>query len=533
LWTASPDGSRRRHLFYAAALIVICGMAILIGAPPAFKYADDFSQFFDGGWRVLNGQRPHLDFYSPFGVFFYFPTAVGLMFSHNARALGYSNAFVAIIIGVWAYSTARRHMNSSASIFAALFLALLATAPYPIGESPWMSSYAMIYNRQGYSLLGILLIESYGALKREVVHKRLEAIGNLSNGVVCGILCFLKPSYFVMSVVILTAALVCRRQSRTGFLWLAGGFSVVALGVLCFLRFDIGALFNDLSMVAGARSTGFGVPKFLESVVGSFFPFATLMVCAILAHRTTKSTANENAGGTGYFHQHRQIIFAAVVSLAGFLLLLTNWQHGGLPLNALFAIVLASEIHPERLLTVADDGRRRLGVGLLVITMMVALPALGSDALGFGYGVWESRHWRGSGTNMFNSETLAGFVIPPNSFAPGPEYVAYINDGIALLRRASNSREAVANLDFSNPFAYALERPPFRGGCGAMQYHFSFSDEHTPSPEWLLGGAELVMVPKYPTIPVGPLMRIYGEFLHRRFRLRAESSRWFLYGKVR
>ena len=113
LWTANPGGSSRQHLFYAAAILVICGMTIFIGAPPTMKYADDCSQFLDAGWRLLNGQKPHLDFYSPLGMFCYFPTVVGLMFSHTARALGYSNAFIAIVIGAWAYGIARRRMNSS------------------------------------------------------------------------------------------------------------------------------------------------------------------------------------------------------------------------------------------------------------------------------------------------------------------------------------------------------------------------------------------------------------------------------------
>jgi hypothetical protein len=529
LWTANLGGCRRQHLFYAAAILVICGMAIFIGAPPAMKYADDCSQFLDAGWRLLNGQKPHLDFYSPLGMFCYFPTVVGLMFSHTARALGYSNAFIAIVIGAWAYGIARRRMNSFPSIVAALFLTLLATAPYPLGQPPWVSSYAMIYNRQAYSLLGILLIEAYGAPGRQVGRKRFELTGSLSSGIVCGILFFLKPTYFLMSVAILTTAFVCRRQGRTRVSWLAGGFGLVSLEVLCFLRFDIGALVSDLAMVAGARSTGLGSPKFVLSAIASFFPSLSLMVCAILAPKT----ADPLSPPERYLYRHRQIIFAAVVSLVGFLLLLTNCQYGGLPLNALFAMVLANGIRFERSRTPANPRRGRFAAGVLVLTVIVALPAIEVDAVGFGYALRGAHHWRSSGTNLPDAETLAGFVIPPDSTAPGPGYLSYINDGVELLRRASGSSETVANLDFSNPFTYALARPPFRGGAIGMEYHNTFSDEHTPSPEWLLGGADLVMVPKYPTLPLEPLMRIYGEFLHQRFRLCAESSRWFLYRQVR
>ena len=219
-------------------------------------------------------------------------------------------------------------------------------------------------------------------------------------------------------------------------------------------------------------------------------------------------------------------MYAAVLSLLGFLLLWTNWQHSGLPLNALFAILLASRISVDG---VPDEGRGRarlLAASALILAFTVAIPPLAADIFGLAVATrWSYHNPRMQGA-MFDAPPLRSLVVPT-------PYALYLRDGIDLLRRASDSGETVATLDFDNPFGYALQRRPFRGGSPAMQYTMTFSDRHRPSAEWLLGGADVVLVPKYPVIPLEPLMRNYGEFLRQRFRLAAESSRWFLYRKIR
>ena len=38
--------------------------------------------------------------------------------------------------------------------------------------------------------------------------------------------------------------------------------------------------------------------------------------------------------------------------------------------------------------------------------------------------------------------------------------------------------------------------PPARGGTTGLQFNTNFSDAHHPAPEWLIGHATLVMVPR-------------------------------------
>jgi hypothetical protein len=463
LWNHKPRNKRRTHLLFAAILLIIGGAAAYIGPPPSLENASDFPQFFDGGWRIMNGQRPHIDFYSSYGVLVYAPAVIGLLFSHTAWRLGYANSFVGLLIGLWAYRIASRRMNVSGAALASLSLTLLAIAPYSLGEPPWILSYAMIYNRQSYALLGILLIEAYSTTGELAERARDERIGGISSGAIAAILLFMKPSYFFMALLFLALSLTFSRSRLLRCLRLVAAFSGVALGVLCYLRFDTGAWIRDLRMVAGARETGLalgtsaaGLPRSLEThptsnelaLADSLFPFAGLAVCAVIAPL---------AFGPEILRKHqargrRQLVFAVTVSLAGFMLLLTNWQRSGLPLNALFAMILAAEI-PFEELSSGVSWRRFFSGAFLVLTLMVALPPLCSDALGLSFAI--RKRFQSPKTGQFHAQTLAGLTTGELGF------VAYVNDGLDLLRQASTPRETVTTFDFSEPFSYALERPPF------------------------------------------------------------------------
>ena len=77
----------------------------------------------------------------------------------------------------------------------------------------------------------------------------------------------------------------------------------------------------------------------------------------------------------------------------------------------------------------------------------------------------------------FASLVLAGFR------SDEPDYVDFVNDGLALLRQHRAQNETVMSLDFSNPFSYALGIPPAQSGATTLHYRTNFSDAHHPSAE--------------------------------------------------
>ncbi len=57
-------------------------------------FGHDIFFLLDNGWRVINGQRVHLDYYSPWGPVTFLITAAGPKMSHNSvNGIGYVTVF--------------------------------------------------------------------------------------------------------------------------------------------------------------------------------------------------------------------------------------------------------------------------------------------------------------------------------------------------------------------------------------------------------------------------------------------------------
>ena len=106
------------------------------------------------------GQIPHRDFASAWGPLFFLIQAAGLTISGMRPAgLGYATALFGAAVALWTYLAARTRMAAALACALGIYAVLLITAPFPLGFNPLAFSYAMAYNRYGYALLGIILVE--------------------------------------------------------------------------------------------------------------------------------------------------------------------------------------------------------------------------------------------------------------------------------------------------------------------------------------------------------------------------------------
>src|SRR5438094_500377 len=75
-----------------------------------------------------------------------------------------------------------------------VLLVLLAMAPYNTGEFPFFLTSGMLYNRVGYALVGIVLVEAL--LPPREAHKlRVEWWGGAATGLLLAFLLFFKITY--------------------------------------------------------------------------------------------------------------------------------------------------------------------------------------------------------------------------------------------------------------------------------------------------------------------------------------------------
>lgn len=94
----------RLNIVFFAGLALICGATAFIGAVPTRIYGHDVFFLLDNGWRVINGLRPHVDYYSPWGPLMFLVCGLGLKLSgHMADGIGYGNALVALLVGIWSF----------------------------------------------------------------------------------------------------------------------------------------------------------------------------------------------------------------------------------------------------------------------------------------------------------------------------------------------------------------------------------------------------------------------------------------------
>ena len=203
----------------------------------------------DGGWRILNGQVPHRDFYLVLGPLEYMLTAGGLFLANGGpRGLAYANVGCGIILGVWGWLLARRRMPIAVALIFTAWLILTATSPTPTGAQRSDLSFAMIYNRHGYGLLAIVLVECAFASQRSRFR------GGVSSGIALTLLAFLKLNFFGAAGLLLLATFPVKKEELAR-LWgaLAGIFCTVAAFAV-FLRFSVSAFLFDMSMAVHVRS---------------------------------------------------------------------------------------------------------------------------------------------------------------------------------------------------------------------------------------------------------------------------------------
>src|ERR1051325_4466528 len=79
LWGAAPLSTPLRVALFTALLVMLGVLRLVFGGFPQNAYPHDLFIFLDGAWRVINGQRPQIDFNSNLGPLMYLFTAGGFL----------------------------------------------------------------------------------------------------------------------------------------------------------------------------------------------------------------------------------------------------------------------------------------------------------------------------------------------------------------------------------------------------------------------------------------------------------------------
>ncbi|MBV9747098.1 MAG: hypothetical protein JO099_25325 [Acidobacteriia bacterium] len=513
LWARPLLDRTTARVTLLAAVFAICAIRAYYGLSRIVIYTHDAFVYLNGAERVLHGQRPHVDFYSGLGALNYLLTAAGLLLSHGRPSgISYGQAVFGLLAGFAAYRLARPRLTALACIVYTLFVTLLVVAPFNIGEAFDAISVAMLYNREGYALLALVLLES--ACAPEANPRREEVIGGVISGAAAAAAAFLKITYLPCALLLLVALIGVRRQSQARWIAVGCGMLAIATPILIYIH-GFHPMWTDLRLVAGAkRIDGYQARmKLAGAISASIVPLAALAAsCLVLLHKS----------GRGLFRLRNLAIAAACVTVIGLLTLVSNWQDTGMPLDTAFCIILASGI--ARVAGLAGYVRTRALVLIWACVLISDRPI--ADLVG----LLNAARYRNA--NRPPDVLAIDAPVVANIWSNEQDYVEYVNQGLRMVRRNLRPEDNIAVLDFSDPFTYSLQLPLTKTGAAWLVYNDDFNEQYHPLPKQVFADARLAIVSKK-NHDFKRMMAVYGSYLSQHYRLVEQSDWWSLYRRNR
>jgi hypothetical protein len=516
---------------FVSACLFLSAVTAWIGAVHTYRFGHDIMLMLDGAWRVLNGQRPSVDFTSSgWGPIPFLLYAGGLRLAHfGVQGIGYAHAVLGFAIGLWSYRISIQRMNRVLAAVVSISLVLLVVSPYPIGYDRHWLSHAMAYNRQGYALLSLVMLESLQDLRDGRSGEWL--LSGVSTGLACAMLLFLKANFGLVAICVAGLSLFLFGPARTRLVGMALGATLATVPLLAYLHFDVAALWRDLSIAAGARADAVSVWKLGWNAWDHASEALPILFLAMLLGW------EHSQRGASRLVALQPTLFWAVVAGAGVLLLSTNAQVDGFPLSGVLALIFANQVWD--LNACAPPYR----AALIALSLVTFLPQPLNDGTGLLRAAMQARRTPPLDVvTRFDSPVLSKLLLFDLEDSPdwerrsnGNVYVETLNEGFDLVRRNSNPSETVRDLDAFDPFAYALQRTPARGGAVALSYENSFDDTHKQPADWLYGSADIVLLPLYPSSPLfshAAILRNYEAPVLAKYKLCAESPHWKLYKRM-
>ncbi|HUJ71168.1 MAG TPA: hypothetical protein VLZ30_02925, partial [Verrucomicrobiae bacterium] len=308
---------------------------------------------------------------------------------------------------------------------------------------------------------------------------------------------------------------------------LCAGAVAVSFLMLAYLRFDIAALYNSMAMAGRLRVVGFVRSAFgmatEPQVFNSTFLMVSLWCIAPSAEGYYRSWLPPKVG-LGMF-----VLFLIFVQAV---LSLTNAQP---PLATLFPVGSLLVLETARRAidqqeaadpsTLIHNSAGWMATLLLAFYFVASILLPNMESLPYSVFIRYAEARKSTPDGKFTARPMADMLAPRHS-----EYVRIVNDGCELLRSHSKPSDRIVTLDLSNPFSFALQRPPPTGDA-LWWDQMTFSASVHLDPERVFEHAAIVMVPKAPIIEKSQrqLMDVDSSFLDAHYTLVAESTFWKLY----
>jgi|GEM_PF-5849340 len=539
------DLSRSPAALYVVVFVVaIVPFAFLLGsrALVEVRYGHDVFHVLDAAHRIRLGQVPHRDFYMPYGVLESALVAwLQKLCGRSPLVFHLSRAALATVAALGAFALGRRRMPARfAALYAVVVVATLA-GQHQLGFPVQDLSHSATYNRIGYALLAIVLVESLplDARTGAVGSWRPNLVEGLASGFALGLCLFVKPTLPVIGglIVVFSSGLGPARPFR------AGGFvggAVVALGVGGWLvRFDFASMLSDYLFAGGARAN-----SVRGTVTGDLFlDMSNRVSVDLTVGRIVETIVNEAAliavvavlgglaagrPGARFLGARRDaVVLALAFSGLSLMTVITSWQWGESALMPMLAVAFG-------VLVVSEEHIRIARILASVATIPFLAKAFGSIVYACIFPALHPEYL--DPPHAFADPSLRGLMmVGSDSACRRQNYVSRVEGGVANLRKLGLAEAKVLVLDFSNPFPYLLNTDAPRGTGIVWHANSTVSEAFFLSPTRMFGDADVVIVPKCAEDPlaVNLLLGHYGATLDAAFRELDHDENFVFLGKKR
>lgn len=515
--------------FVALCQIPLIGGAFALLFPPAVVSTEmtwDLLFNLSGAWHLTAGHVQHVDFHEAVGQLNFVLTALGFsLVGPSPKAMLVGSVLLTLPVSLCATFAAGRRLPPVAAFVFVTFVTLLMLMPANVGDPPTAFSFAMSYNRYGWSIFCvialILFLKSVDGRRGEVPEALTVLLFTIA-------LYHLKITYYVAALGTLVAALLLSRHVRNSA-WLWAGITAASAAYA--------AMPHNWPYLADLYSA---------AQSGQIRKGRLLLATKLLTHPIELAPYVSAIAVASWLYLTRQASVAfpcavAFLIVTGICLLSQNAQVHGLPIGIAVVFLLYARIANHR------DHRHKLLLGALLI---IPLASIGSSALSLG------AYWaRATGTDLhfvrttqlkglavpLQDNVLAAFGNPTNTHgllnrartAPtrgheltSTEYVTTIEDA-AMLFEGQNT-DGIVVLDQINPLSFSLNGRPPRGGNLWSDHMIAVR----PARE-VFHDAEHVLVPKFPTFGrwTERITERYGDHIRQHFPHTSESAFWIRHSR--
>ena len=482
----------------ALSIAIISVNTIISAACPvtAFPYDDMF--LIEGVWRIVQGQREGADFYNPIGFgLFHVGAAWWRILGAHRYVLPLTSATFSVFIMLCASIVCARRIWFSVPYYLLIcgVLAFETSAPSVYGWSFFAMGSAAFYNRLTTAALAVLFIQWFGEKRSISGRQTLSEL--VISATLLNILFLVKISTLAIAPIILILSLLGKPKSVTAFL---KSFSILIIVLIIMLVSEVmvtgihvGAIIDDYREAAAVRSSLASWDGF-SRVLNSGTTILSALLLIIYARKPPAISHAKSITAIATY---------VVVQLA---LNVSNTQPATIYVAPACAVVLLSWREGSVLNRqlprqgIAGAGTKSptpwmpITVCLIVLVPQALSSAVGAALVGATASGLKTPVPISSG-NGFSLPVLGGFGDADRAV----DFAVSVKRGIEALRSLKLAHEAIATIDYTNPFPSLLGMPSPKGVPIVWALGYMEQPNALSQPRRLFGDACIVMLALRPT----------------------------------